>query len=59
MAGDVAGDVTNNPFASAWPMILPNLVALVVSLHGVWAPPLRDQLLANPDMAHALMMPEA
>ena len=52
------GEGVTNPFAPAWPHLLPNLVRLVESLHGIWAPPLRDQLLANPDMMHALTMPE-
>ena len=39
-AQGVAGAVlpTHSSFAELWPVVLPNLLALIATLHGVWAP---------------------
>lgn len=56
LEGDAAA---RNPFFQLWPQILPNLCRLIESIHGIWAPPIRDQLLMpGPPTSHVLGLPE-
>jgi hypothetical protein len=45
-----------NPFVPVWARILPNLLALLRVLHGMWAPDVRRGLLAHPDLRHLLSL---
>mmetsp|Transcript_20758 Transcript_20758/g.26993 ORF Transcript_20758/g.26993 Transcript_20758/m.26993 type:complete len:1442 (+) Transcript_20758:118-4443(+) len=37
--------VTISPFAPLWPTVLPNVIALIRSLHGIWSPSCTQHLL--------------
>ncbi|CAM9612433.1 unnamed protein product [Chrysoparadoxa australica] len=48
---------SNHPFVSAWPTILPNLVAMIKCIHLIWEPTVRNSLLQHPQARYALGMP--
>ena len=37
-----------------WLSVFPNILCLVRTLHGIWAPPMRDQLRGTPHLRHVL-----
>ena len=45
-----------NPFVPVWVRILPNLLALLRVLHGMWAPDVRRELLSHPHARHLLSL---
>jgi hypothetical protein len=47
-----------NPLAPMWAQVFPTLFALLRSLHGLWAPDVRNRLLAHPQASNLVSAPD-